>query len=172
MLRKTQKFMMALVAVGAIAVGSAVIANAASSGETTAGNATVADSGTTGQQGDAQRGPGAGEEPLTGETADKVKAAALEEVPGGTIIRLETDAGDAAYEAHVRKSDGTEVVVLVNEDFEVTDVQVAGPGGRAPGGRPCDRDGDGNPDGDSGSGSGSGQNEGTGFGDSSSSSQI
>jgi uncharacterized membrane protein YkoI len=167
-LQKAQKFMMALVAVGAIAVGSAVIANAASSGEATTGNATVADSGTTGQQGDAGRGPRAGEEPLTGDTADKVRAAALEEVPGGTIIRLETDAGDAAYEAHVRKSDGTEVVVLVNQDFAVTDVQEAGPGGR--GGRPCDRDGDGNPGGDSGAGSG--QNEGTGFGDSGSASQI
>jgi hypothetical protein len=169
-LQKAQKFMMALIAVGAIAVGSAVIANAASSGETTAGNATVADNGTTGQQGDARGGPGAGEEPLTGETADKVRAAALEEVPGGTIIRLETDAGDAAYEAHVRKSDGTEVIVLVNEDFEVTEVQEGGPGGRGPGGRPCDRDGDGNPD--DNSGSGSGQNEGTGFGDSGSASQI
>ena len=87
---------------------------------------------------------------MSGETADKVRAAALEEVPGGTIIRLETDAGPAAYEAHVRKSDGTEVIVLVNSDFEVTDVQEGGPGGRGgpggPDGRPCDRDGDGNRD--------------------------
>jgi uncharacterized membrane protein YkoI len=167
-LQKAQRFMMALVAVGAIAVGSAVIANAASSDEATTGNAAVADSGTAGQQDEAGRGPGAAEKALTGDTADKVRAAALEEVPGGTIIRLETDAGDAAYEAHMRKSDGTEVVVLVNEDFEVTGVQEAGPGGR--GGRPCDREGDGNPDG--GSGSGSGQNEGTGFGGSGPASQI
>ena len=95
-------------------------------------------------------------------------------MPGGTVLRVETDAGDAAYEAHVRKSDGTEVIVLVNKDFEVTDVQEAGPGGpggRGHDGRPCDRDGDGNPDSGS-SGSGSSQNQGTGFGDSSSSSQI
>ena len=93
-------------------------------------------------------------------------------MPGGTIIRVETDSGRAAYEAHVRKSDGTEVIVLVNSDFEVTDVQEGGPGGPGGrGGRPCDRDGDGNPDSGS-SGSGSGQNEGTGFDDSSSSNQI
>lgn len=167
MLQKTQKFMMALVAVGAIAVGSAVIANAATDGTTQ----TAASNATQGQAAQPQR-----ETPLTGDTADKVKAAALEKVPGGTIIRLETDAGDAAYEAHVRESDGTEVIVLVNESFEATEVQEAGPGGRGgPGGhdgRPCDRDGDGNPDSGSGSGSGSGESQGTGFGAPNSSNQI
>ena len=72
-------------------------------------------------------GPGAGEKPLTGDTADKVTAAAKDKVSGGTILRVETDAGPAAYEAHVRKSDGTEVVVLVNKDFEVTSVEEHGP---------------------------------------------
>ena len=72
-------------------------------------------------------GPGAGEKPLTGDTADKVTAAAKEKVSSGTILRVETDAGPAAYEAHVRKSDGTEVVVLVNRDFEVTGVEEHGP---------------------------------------------
>ena len=133
MIRTVQRSIMAIAAVFAIAVGSAVIANAASSGETSAGNSTVADSGATGQQGARPGGPGQGETPLTGETADKVTAAAKARVPGGTVLRVETDAGSAAYEAHVRKSDGTEVVVLVNEDFEVTDVQEAGPGGRGPG---------------------------------------
>ena len=74
-----------------------------------------------------RRGPGAGERPLTGDTADKVTAAAKDKVSGGTILRVETDAGPAAYEAHVRKSDGTEVVVLVNKDFEVTGVEEHGP---------------------------------------------
>jgi uncharacterized membrane protein YkoI len=70
-------------------------------------------------------GPGrrADEKPLTGETADKVKAAALAKVPGGTVLRVETDADHGSpYEAHVRKADGTEVEVLVNKDFEVTAV--------------------------------------------------
>jgi len=76
-------------------------------------------------------GPGAGEKPLTGDTADKVTAAAKDKVSGGTILRVETDAGPAAYEAHVRKSDGTEVVVLVNKDFEVTGVEEHGPPARS-----------------------------------------
>ena len=60
------------------------------------------------------------EKALTGETAAKVKAAALKKVPGGTVLRVETDADHGSpYEAHVRKSDGTEVEVLVNKDFEV-----------------------------------------------------
>ena len=77
-------------------------------------------------------GPGAGETPLTGDTADKVTAAAKDKVPGGTILRVETDSGPAAYEAHVRKSDGTEVVVLVNKDFDVTGVEEFGPPGQTP----------------------------------------
>jgi hypothetical protein len=76
-------------------------------------------------------GPGAGETPLTGTTADKVTAAAKDKVPGGTVLRVETDSGPAAYEAHVRKSDGTEVVVLVNKDFGVTGVEQFGPSGQA-----------------------------------------
>ena len=39
------------------------------------------------------------------------------------MLRVETDAlHGSPYEAHVRKSDGTEVEVLVNKDFEVTEV--------------------------------------------------
>ena len=51
--------------------------------------------------------------------------------------RVETDVDHGSpYEAHVRKSDGTELEVLVNEDFEVTAVntmgQRGGPGGPPP----------------------------------------
>src|SRR5919197_6270510 len=45
---------------------------------------------------------------LTGDTASKVRELALAKVPGGTIVRVETDAdGHAAYEAHMTRSDGT-----------------------------------------------------------------
>jgi hypothetical protein len=71
----------------------------------------------------------AGETPLTGENAEKAKAAALARVPGGTVLRVETDADGAAYEAHVRRSDGTEVTVKFDEQFNVTAVQ-EGRGGR------------------------------------------
>ena len=50
--------------------------------------------------------------------------AALAEVSGGTIDRVETDAdGNAAYEAHMTKSDGTRVTVYVNKSFDVVSVE-------------------------------------------------
>ena len=40
------------------------------------------------------------------------------------MLRTEKGGRDgAAYHAHVRKSDGTEVVVLVNSEFEATAVE-------------------------------------------------
>jgi hypothetical protein len=61
---------------------------------------------------------------LTGDTAAKVRQAALAKVSGATVIRVETDAdGNAAYEAHMVKADGTPVTVYVNKQFEVVSVQ-------------------------------------------------
>ena len=61
---------------------------------------------------------------LTGDTAAKVRAAALAKVSGGTIERVETDAdGKAAYEAHMTRSDGSRVTVYVNKAFEVFSVE-------------------------------------------------
>jgi hypothetical protein len=61
---------------------------------------------------------------LTGDTAAKVEAAAKAKVPNGTIVRVETDAdGNAKYEAHMTKADGTPVTVYVNEQFEVVSVE-------------------------------------------------
>ena len=75
------------------------------------------------------------EQALTGDTAEKVKAAALAKLPGATILRVETDEG-GVYEAHVRKTDGTEAEVHVGEDFAVTSVDTRPAGGPGdPGGR-------------------------------------
>jgi uncharacterized membrane protein YkoI len=78
----------------------------------------------------ANRGPAglppqrADETPLTGDTAALVRKAALAKVSGGTIERVETDAdGNAAYEAHMVRSDGTRVTVYVNKSFEVVSVE-------------------------------------------------
>jgi hypothetical protein len=79
--------------------------------------------------------PGGGrrEAELTGDTADKARAAALAEVPGATVLRLEEDSsGEATYEAHLRKSDGTMVTVLLDEDFAVISTEEGF--GRGPGG--------------------------------------
>jgi hypothetical protein len=62
---------------------------------------------------------------LTGDTAAKVKAAALAEVGSDdTIVRVETDAdGHAKYEAHMVKADGTPATVYVDESFDVVSVE-------------------------------------------------
>jgi uncharacterized membrane protein YkoI len=66
---------------------------------------------------------------LTGDTAEKAKAAALAAVPGGTIQRVENDAEGAVYEAHMLKSDGTAVTVKMDAAFKVTGIETGGPGG-------------------------------------------
>jgi len=66
---------------------------------------------------------GPGEQLLAGSTAAKVRAAALAAVPGATVIRVETDSAGAAYEAHLRKADGSEVTVKLNSAFKVTATQ-------------------------------------------------
>ena len=74
---------------------------------------------------------------MTGETASKVKAAALDKVSGATVLRVETDSEGSPYEAHLRKSDGSEVTVKVNKQFEVTGVETGfGGGGPRPGSHP------------------------------------
>ena len=75
------------------------------------------------------------ETPLTGDALSKVTAAAKAKVPGGTIIRVETDAdGNSAYEAHMVRADGTPVTVYMNKQFDVVSVESGMPGrpGRAP----------------------------------------
>jgi len=60
---------------------------------------------------------------LTGDTADKAKAAALAAVPGGTIERVENDAEGATYEAHMTKADGSHVTVKLDAAFKVTNIE-------------------------------------------------
>ena len=78
---------------------------------------------------------------LTGTTAAKVKAAALEKYPNATIERVETDS-DGVYEAHIVTTAGDHVIVQVGKDFAVTGTQTGGPADGGPGG-PGHGDGDG-----------------------------
>ena len=57
---------------------------------------------------------------LTGDDAEKAKAAALAAVPGATVERVETDAEGAKYEAHLVAADGSHVTVKMDESFKVT----------------------------------------------------
>jgi hypothetical protein len=63
---------------------------------------------------------------LTGDTATKVRAAALARYPGATVLRVETDS-DGVYEAHLTTTDGRRVTVEVDKAFKVTGEE-AGPG--------------------------------------------
>jgi hypothetical protein len=114
-----------------VAAGSYGIANAANGSGSGSGQAPAA--APSGQHPwGAQRSD---ETPLTGDALAKVTELAKARVPGGTIVRVETDAdGNAAYEAHLVKADGTPVTVYVNKQFEVVSVQsgMPAPPGRAP----------------------------------------
>jgi len=121
-----RKTLTAIATVSALAAGGAALAGAATNSSSST-----------------QREQRSADKALTGTTAAKVKAAALAEVPGATVLRVEEGGHDGStYHAHVRKSDGTEVVVLVNAQFEATSVQTRPAGGRGGrhGGRGGDRD--------------------------------
>ncbi|HEY0168021.1 MAG TPA: hypothetical protein VGB75_13350 [Jatrophihabitans sp.] len=63
------------------------------------------------------------EKAVTEAQSAALKAAALKAVPGGTVYRVETDAGDAAFEAHMTKADGSEVTVKFDEKLAVIEVE-------------------------------------------------
>ena len=123
----SRKTLTAIATVSALAAGGAALAGAATS--------------TTPSKPSSSQRPA--QTALTGETADKVKAAALEKVPGATVLRVESGGpSGSAYHAHLRKSDGTEVTVLVNASFEATSVETGRGGGK---GGPGHRGGPGGP---------------------------
>jgi predicted enzyme related to lactoylglutathione lyase len=122
----TKKTLLALAGIAAFAAGGATFAGAATKRTSSSPS---------------QHAP---QTQLTGDTADKVKAAAEAKVPGGTVLRVEEGGpSGSAYHAHVRTSDGNEVVVLVNSSFEATSVETRPArdrvgrdhGRRGPGGR-------------------------------------
>jgi hypothetical protein len=121
-------------AVLALGVGTAAIANAATSpfaATTTTATANAANTAPANAPDPATVTHGPGETLLTGSDLAKATAAAQSAVPGGTIIRVETDSGGATYEAHIKKADGTTVTVKLDAAFNVTATQSgfgSGPG--------------------------------------------
>jgi uncharacterized membrane protein YkoI len=133
-LHKVMKTAGSVAALGALALGGSALADAASN--TSQSNTSTQSS--TSTQPSARKAPPVGphgrhvgangneEQALSSDVAQKVAAAALAKVKG-TVERTETDVDHGSpYEAHIRKSDGTEVEVLVNENFEVTAVNAMG----------------------------------------------
>jgi hypothetical protein len=118
-------------AVGTAAVSGAAIAGAATSGSASSNPQSAASTTPNGAPGhDPSQGGhtvnGRTETLLGGDTASKVRAAALAKV-SGTVERVETNVDSSApYEAHIRKADGTEVEVQVSRDFAVAAVNDMG----------------------------------------------
>src|SRR3954471_6859164 len=116
MLSSVKKAAAAVVALAALPLGGSAVADATS--KTATGP----------PHGQPQR------QALSADVAAKVKAAALAKVPGATVLRTEAGGPDnAAYHAHIKTSGGKLEVVLVNANFDATDVvadQGRGHGGR------------------------------------------
>ena len=117
-------------AVAAAAAGGAAFASAATSTKTSSSSG----SSSTAAQGRQGHDPSQGghtvngktEKLLSGDVESKVRAAALKRV-SGTVERVETNVDSSApYEAHIRKSDGTEVEVQDNGDYSVAAVTEMG----------------------------------------------
>ena len=127
-MQSIRKAVVTLGAIGALALGGSALAGAATkSSSSSSTTATATTAATPAAPSGQHQANGKTEALLTGDTASKVEAAALAKVSGGTIIRVETDADHGSpYEAHVQKSDGTQVEVLVNDKFEVTAVNTMG----------------------------------------------
>jgi uncharacterized membrane protein YkoI len=79
------------------------------------------------ETGDDHRGHGhsggAGETAVTGTKATTLKAAALKQVPGASVDEVSTDSGDAAYEVHLTKPDGTHVTVKFDKTLKFVNVE-------------------------------------------------
>ena len=121
----------AALAVGGMLVGAALVGTltaAAASDNATANQSGAYGYGAPSWNG-AHRGPGGNvdesksqrpdEHLLNGDTAAKVRAAALAKYPGATVLRVETDS-DGVYEAHLTTTDGRRGTVEVDKSFKVT----------------------------------------------------
>lgn len=123
-------------AIGATAIG----ANAQSSSAPTTPSAKSSAASSPGAPGDsagAPGGPGQGpagahggaapvrsdEKSVSASVAATLKAAALKAVPGSTVYRVETDAGDGDYEAHLTKADGALATVKFDKALKVIKVE-------------------------------------------------
>jgi uncharacterized membrane protein YkoI len=59
------------------------------------------------------------DQPLTGSTRDRAVNAALEHTGGGTVVETEVGDDGAAYGVEIRREDGSQVEVNLDEDFNV-----------------------------------------------------
>ena len=147
--KKFRRVMVSSALLAGVTLGGAGVASAATGSSTTtpSSSSTAGPSGTptgtppAGAPDPATMAHGPNETLLTGSDLTRATAAAEAAEPGATIVRAETDSsGDATYEVHMKKSDGTYVTVELDSSFKVTGTESgfgAGPaGGKAPTGTP------------------------------------
>ncbi|HEX4186833.1 MAG TPA: hypothetical protein VHY83_02940 [Solirubrobacteraceae bacterium] len=144
MLKRLKQLTLGALALGALALGGSALAGAA----TGSGSSTTTTPATPPANGGGAPGPGfnAGDAPgtpahenaekvITGEAAEKAKAAALASVGGGTAGTVTGDfrnSGD--YEVEVTKKDGSKLTVRLDSSFKVE--SHPGPGGPGAPGAP------------------------------------
>ena len=105
--------------IGLIGGGYGIAAAASGKGGTKAGTTGTSTFAATRAPGD----PRSDETPLTGDALSKATAAALAKVPGGKVVRAETDAdGGSAYEVHMTNASGAPVTVHLDSSFAVVSV--------------------------------------------------
>ena len=141
--RRKRRWVGAVGLLAAGAIGGGVLASALSASASTS-TSTASASTVSSSSGGYARTPGPGgaqpvrpdEKSVSSATAATLRAAALKAVPGGTVYRVETDAGDGAYEVHMKKADGSLVTVKFDKNLKVTKVESGmGMGDPAPAGR-------------------------------------
>jgi hypothetical protein len=146
--KKLRRVMVSSALLAGVTLGGAGVASAATgTTTTTAGSTSSSTSGTpsgtppAGAADPATLAHGPGETLLTGTDLTEATAAAEAAEPGATVVRAETDSsGDATYEVHMKKADGTYVTVELDSSFKVTGTESGfgpGPAGsKAPTGTP------------------------------------
>src|SRR5512133_252691 len=118
-----------------VGMGSYGIASAASGNNSTSTAATTPAASAPASSGQPWGHQRSDETLLTGDALAKVTAVAESKVPGGTVIRVETDAdGNAKYEAHLTDANGNPVTVYVDADYNYVSTESGRPSQRERGG--------------------------------------
>jgi uncharacterized membrane protein YkoI len=116
--------LIAAAAVAVLAGGGAAIAGATGGGSDTAiapatGGGDAANAEATGHD----DGPG---QPITGSALDKAKSVALQQTGGGQVTGTEIRDEEGYYEVEVTRSDGSQVDVHMDRNYNVLDSQSDG----------------------------------------------
>lgn len=114
----------ALVLAGFVGGATVAVSSVASAEETSEDGRGEQDCESTGDGGRSfghhgRGGHGPGGEPLTGDTADQVRAAAEAEQPDGTVVWVTTNP-DGGYWAYVLTAEEEKIRLAIDEDFAVT----------------------------------------------------